>query len=379
MDPVPLVSDPSACRWTSRPRFPHKVPARNQRVAGMLAELRFVPAPGTWLSAGSSDTQNCGLGIRTTYPTRGNLMKKLIIEAAVNEYVTRAEHPDVPITEAEIAAQVVECAEAGASIVHFHPRTGEDRLDIDHAEDVDFYIRTMKLIADQSDIIPYPTMRLSDATADSSIHAYPHVRELRESSPFPLETFVFFIGATNMGRWSHERGEWLLDRVTGTTHDVAVEFLTWCRQSGLKPQFGVREIGHLRHIETYRQLGLLEAPIVLHLNLSISEAFGPPTTAAGILSMLQFIPPEWEVEWFAHNYHNSFNSDSTDEERHRLFNALAICMDGHVRTGIGDLPGWGNPQLRNVDMVRRFVTIAETIGREIATPNETRAMLGFHT
>jgi 3-keto-5-aminohexanoate cleavage enzyme len=86
-------------------------------------------------------------------------MKKLIIEVALNEWVSRAEHPDVPVTEAEIAAQAVECAEAGASIVHFHPRSGQDGGDFEYAEDVDFYLRTMKLIAEQSEIIPYPTYK----------------------------------------------------------------------------------------------------------------------------------------------------------------------------------------------------------------------------
>ncbi|HVX23167.1 MAG TPA: 3-keto-5-aminohexanoate cleavage protein [Acidimicrobiales bacterium] len=304
-------------------------------------------------------------------------MKKLIIEVALNEYVTRSEHPGVPRTEEEIAAQAVACAEAGASIVHFHPRTsGGDRMDIDHAEDVEFYLRTMELIAEQSDIVAYPTYAVSDATADASVNAFPHVRALRKADR-ALETFVYFVGATNLGRWSKERQEWVMDRVTGASHDVSVDFLSWCRQSGLKPQFGVREIGHLRHIETYRQMGLVEAPIVLHLNLSHSEAFGPPTTAEGILSLLRFVPPEWEVEWFAHNYHNSFNADASDEDRHRLFNALAICMDGHVRTGVGDLPAWGAPPLDNVEMVNRFVAIADTVGRGVASPAETRDILGF--
>jgi 3-keto-5-aminohexanoate cleavage enzyme len=235
----------------------------------------------------------------------------------------------------------------------------------------------MKLIADQSDIIAYPTYSLSDATTDASTPAYPHVRALRESGAHRLETFVFFIGATNLGRWSPEEGRWKLDRVTGTSHDVAVEFLRWCRESGLKPQFGVREIGHLRHIEAYREMGLVDTPVVLHLNLSHSEAFGPPATAAGLLSMLQYIPAEWQAEWFVHNYHNSFNADPAAEDRHRALNTLAICMDGHVRTGVGDLPGWGRPQLRNVEMVERFVAIAETVGREVASPAEAREMLGM--
>ncbi|MBW2386577.1 MAG: 3-keto-5-aminohexanoate cleavage protein, partial [Deltaproteobacteria bacterium] len=42
----------------------------------------------------------------------------------------RSEHPSIPITPAEIADDILECADAGASIVHFHardPDSGEQR------------------------------------------------------------------------------------------------------------------------------------------------------------------------------------------------------------------------------------------------------------
>ena len=35
---------------------------------------------------------------------------------------TRADTPHVPLTPAEVAADVRRCADAGASIVHVHPR-----------------------------------------------------------------------------------------------------------------------------------------------------------------------------------------------------------------------------------------------------------------
>jgi len=54
-------------------------------------------------------------------------MKRVLIEVGLNEAVSRAEHPQVPVTPAEIADDILACADAGASIVHFHvgdPETG---------------------------------------------------------------------------------------------------------------------------------------------------------------------------------------------------------------------------------------------------------------
>lgn len=308
-------------------------------------------------------------------------MKKLMVEVALNEYVTRSEHPGVPLTEHEIATQAKECADAGASIVHFHPRRvgPQTSLDVDLADDVRFYRDTMKLIAERCDVIAYPTYSsvLTGSSRDSTKELFPHVRALRESASPPLETFVFFIGATAMGRWDDGRGGWVSDSVSGLSIEATASFLSWCRSSGLKPQLGVREIGHLRQISALRNAGLLDGPVVLHVNLSNSEPFGPPPTAAGLAGLLQFVPADWECEWFIHNYHNSFNSTPSQVERHRLLNALAICMDGHARTGIGDLPLWGGEHLANAEMVRRLVSVAQTVGREIATPAEARQMLGI--
>jgi len=305
-------------------------------------------------------------------------MKKLIIEVALNEYVRKSEHPDVPLSVGEIADQAAECVAAGAAIVHFHPRPadpGEKFYSL--AEDVDAYQEIMKAIADRCDVITYPTYA-GVRTQDSNLPLFPHVRALRESGLVPLETFVPFIGATNFGRWSKEEGVWVQDQIDALPHVAMTEFLSWCRDSGLRPQFGVREIGHLRHIAAYRELGLVDSPVVLHLCLSTAFPWGLPPDVTGLMGLLSFIPREWNAEWFIQNNHDSWNAAPSDEERHRLLNVLAICMNGHARTGIGDLPSWGMPQLRNVEMVSKLVEVAETIGRDIATPNEAREMLGLN-
>lgn len=307
-------------------------------------------------------------------------MKKLIIEVALNEYVTRSEHPGVPLTPQEIAAQAKECADAGASVIHFHPRRpAGEALDSDLADDVDFYRETMKLIAERCDVITYPTYTsaVTETAADSTKKLFPHVRALRESGSPALETFVFFIGATALGRWDYEKGGWASDGVSTLSFELTNSFLKWCKDSGLKPQFGVREIGHLRQIAAFREAGLIDGPVVLHLNVSNSEPFGPPPTAAGLASLLQYAAPDWEAEWFIHNWQNRFNSTPSQPERHRLLNVLAICMDGHARTGVGALPRWGDAYISNAEMVRQLVSVADTIGRKIATPADARRLLGL--
>jgi uncharacterized protein (DUF849 family) len=55
----------------------------------------------------------------------------LLIEAALNGGRSRDEHPAVPLTPAELAADARACVDAGAEILHFHPRDerGGETLD----------------------------------------------------------------------------------------------------------------------------------------------------------------------------------------------------------------------------------------------------------
>jgi len=59
----------------------------------------------------------------------------MLIKAALNGGRTRAEHPAIPVSPAELAASAKECVAAGAGSIHFHVRGAHGRESLD-ADDV---------------------------------------------------------------------------------------------------------------------------------------------------------------------------------------------------------------------------------------------------
>ena len=64
-------------------------------------------------------------------------MKPVIIEVGLNEATSRQESPHVPITPEEIAADIVACADAGATIIHFHAAVAEFHLGSLQSDSID--------------------------------------------------------------------------------------------------------------------------------------------------------------------------------------------------------------------------------------------------
>jgi 3-keto-5-aminohexanoate cleavage enzyme len=61
-------------------------------------------------------------------------------------------------------------------------------------------------------------------------------------------------------------------------------------------------------------------------------------------------------------------------------NALAVAMGGHVRTGLEDnlhMDRARQDQATNPRLVGRVAALAAAIGRPLATPGETRRLLGL--
>jgi 3-keto-5-aminohexanoate cleavage enzyme len=59
---------------------------------------------------------------------------------------------------------------------------------------------------------------------------------------------------------------------------------------------------------------------------------------------------------------------------------FVIIKGGHVRLGTQDIPYYseGVPAKSNAQLVARIVRIATELGREIATPDDARRMLGMN-
>lgn len=116
----------------------------------------------------------------------------------------------------------------------------------------------------------------------------------------------------------------------------------------------------------YRQAGAS----IIHFharNPDGSPCHTPEVYSEIIYKIIGFLPPERRIEW------------TVCCKEGNLFPAGAFAMErgGHVAPGIVDYayPEIGCPT--NAELVRRFADMGLAMGREIATPEETRAMLGI--
>ena len=77
------------------------------------------------------------------------------LEIALNGPWSRERQPRIPLTADEIVADAAACAEAGASILHFHaydPVSGRQR------DDYEIYAPIIERIRSTADVICYPTL-----------------------------------------------------------------------------------------------------------------------------------------------------------------------------------------------------------------------------
>ena len=116
------------------------------------------------------------------------------------------------------------------------------------------------------------------------------------------------------------------------------------------------------------EMGLIDEPASMLFALSDSGYLGGhPGTIRGLMSHLDFLPDGFRYEWSVNNKVGNLFGPA----------ALAMEMGGHVAIGLGDYPypELGTPT--NAELVKRVVQMAESFGREPATPAETRGMLGM--
>jgi len=67
----------------------------------------------------------------------------MLLQAALNGPYTKADHPAMPVTADELAADAKACVEAGARAIHMHPRDGDGQESL-AAEVVDAVVRDVR-------------------------------------------------------------------------------------------------------------------------------------------------------------------------------------------------------------------------------------------
>jgi 3-keto-5-aminohexanoate cleavage enzyme len=137
------------------------------------------------------------------------------------------------------------------------------------------------------------------------------------------------------------------------------------RTTQTRPELEVFDEAMIYNCFRLRDEGLLEEPLYFQFVLGVPG--GAPATADTLLHLVRSIPPD--SPWSA-----------TGIGRHSVMVAmLAIALGGHVRVGLEDSIYYRRGELAtsNAQLVERVARLATEAGRELATPDDARSILGL--
>jgi uncharacterized protein (DUF849 family) len=289
--------------------------------------------------------------------------KKLIIEVRINEYEMREANPHVPWTAQEIAADAAACRDAGASIVHFHARAPDGAP----AFGEEAYREVIGEIRGHSDILIHSTLGGPDRIA-SAEDRVAHVIALTEAGYRP-DFAPLDMGTTNIDAVDLATSQFRSDENTyvNTTKTLRY-FAETLNRLHIKPDMQIWNIPMLRWAEAFYRAGFVSAPLWLNFGLSGGGYMAAhPPTMRGLRAFLDFLPADIPSEWIVTLGWQSI-LPITD---------AIVAEGGHIAIGLGDYHFQELGQPDNAELVRRVAAIAADVGREVATPAETKAMLAI--
>lgn len=269
-------------------------------------------------------------------------MEKLIITAAIcGAEVTKEHNPAVPYTVEEIAREAESAYKAGASIIHLHVRTDDGTPTQDKAR----FKACMDAILERCpDVIIQPSTGGAVGMTDE---------ERLQPTELGPEMATLDCGTCNFGG----------DEVFVNTENTIKNFGRLMIERGVKPEVEVFDKGMIDYAIKYAKQGFIKEPMHFDFVLGVQMA----ATVRDLSFMVDSIPAgsTWTVSGIG---------------RHEFpLAAVAIAMGGHVRVGFEDnvYIEKGVLAKSNGESVEKVVRIAKELGREIATPDEAREILGL--
>jgi uncharacterized protein (DUF849 family) len=290
------------------------------------------------------------------------MAEKTIITCAVTGNITKPEqHPDLPITPAQIAQAAIDAAKAGAAIAHIHvrdPATGAPSMELAHYREVVERIR-----ASDTDLIinltTGPGGRFVPSEDDPKVAAPGStlVRpERRVEHVVALHPELCSLDLNTM---------WFGSAVVINTPRNAAIMARAIREAGVMPELEVFDSGDIQLAHQLLADGVLARPALFQIVLGISNGF--PATPETLLYARSLLPAD--AMWAAMGI----------GRMEFPIVAQACLLGGHVRVGLEDNLYLGKGVLApsNAALVERAVTIVELLGRTVATPAEAREILGL--
>jgi len=302
-------------------------------------------------------------------------MEKLIITCALTGNITLpTQTPHLPLTPQEIIDDAVRAANAGAASVHIHgrdPKTAKPTTDPEVYREIAAGIKARSNV-----IVCITTGGTADMTAADRVKVVPALKP--ELATFNMGSINFSIhpiadrykDEEYKYSWEKQFAESTKEFIFRNTFADIEHFCQTMKENNTKPEHEAYDVGHLYNISFLLRKKILTPPIWVQFVTGILGGIG--STLEDVMYMKQTSDRLFGAE----NYKWSVIGAGYPAE----FNlaTLSMMMGGHVRVGLEDNIFVEKGKLgTNAQLVEKAARIAKELGREIATPDEARKILGL--
>lgn len=296
--------------------------------------------------------------------------KKVIVTCAITGGIhTPSMSPHLPITPQQIEDEAVAAAEAGASIVHLHariPETGQP------SQDPALFRQFLPQIAERSNAI-------INLTTGGAPHMLVEER-LQPALQLKPEVASLNMGSMNFGLypmlerqksfqhdWERPYLEGSEDRVFRNTFKEIRYILESCADNGTRFEIECYDTSHLYTAAHFIDRGILKPPFFIQSVFGLLGGIG--THPEDVMHMRRTAE-----RLFGQDYYWSVLGAGRSQIP---LATMSAAMGGNVRVGLEDSlwDGPGKLATSNAEQVQRIVAILTSMNLEVASPDETRAML----
>lgn len=270
-------------------------------------------------------------------------MDKLIITIAPTGNVpTRELTPHAATTPEKIIEDLKACQAAGATIAHLHVRD-EDEIPTSERK----YFVELDRMFDEANI--QMIKQFSTGARGGNAFDAEYRGQMLDLNP---QMASLSTGSSNFG-----------SSVNANSPDLVKTLALKMKEHGIKPEIEVFDVSMINSAKYLLKKGILEGP--LHFNFVMNVPGSLPGTPKNLMFLVDSLPEG-----------STFNVSGIGKSQIQML-TMAIALGGHVRTGLEDVVMLDGKLVTNAELVERIASIAKAYGREIATMEEAKEILGI--
>ncbi len=279
---------------------------------------------------------------------------------------SRKQNPNQPYTPKEIADDTIKAYQAGASVAHLHSRTEDGMFGAPHKVLKEIIERILDKCPDMI-IQPSSTESYVPGTTNYSYESVKPLVEFFDNHKY-MESTIF---VTN---------SYAAEDMSGTIHlnvateENSVKTIEYLQKNNIKPVFMNHNMEAIHNIKEWLiKPGILEKPYIMSMGPGMhntGDTYPDPWGMMYIINMMQMMPE------------GSLISLSVGGRNWLPLSTLGIILGVQdIRVGMEDhlwmYPHKDDLIQSSADSTRKIANIAKELGREIATPDQARELMGI--